>query len=61
MYHTLVFEFAKYQNDAVKHQEGRYMEAEVEFLLYAAGTFLRLTQRLLEQEHAKATPGATLA
>jgi hypothetical protein len=50
-YHDLLFGgFAKYQNDAVKHQEDQYTQAEVEFVLYATGTFLRLIQRVLEQE-----------
>jgi len=44
--------FTRYQNDAVKHQEDQYSQAEVEFVLYATGTFLRLIQRLLEQEAA---------
>ncbi|HZR66664.1 MAG TPA: hypothetical protein VFA85_16090 [Terriglobales bacterium] len=51
MYHTLLFGyFAKYQNDAVKHQEDQYTPAEVEFVLYLTGTFLRFVQRLIEQE-----------
>jgi hypothetical protein len=50
MYHDLLFgRFAGYQNDAVKHQEDKYTAAEVEFVLYATGTFLRLIQRLIEQ------------
>lgn len=53
MYHELLFDhFAKYQNDAVKHQEDKYTSAEVEFMLYATGTFLRFMQRLIEQESA---------
>jgi hypothetical protein len=49
MYHDLLFDgFAKYQNDAVKHQEDQYTSAEVEFVLYLTGTFLRLIQRLTE-------------
>lgn len=53
MYHNLLFVgFANYQNDAVKHQEDRYTPAEVEFVLYATGTFLRLIQRLVEQDEA---------
>ena len=49
MYHGLLFGgFARYQNDAVKHQEDKYTLAEVEFVLYATGTFLRLIQRLVE-------------
>jgi hypothetical protein len=61
MYHDLLFgRFAGYQNDAVKHQEDQYMQAEVEFVLYATGTFLRLIQRLLEQEAATtARPSAS--
>jgi hypothetical protein len=55
MYHTLLFGgFTKYQNDAVKHQEDEYTVAEVEFVLYATGTFLRLIQRILEQKQATA-------
>jgi hypothetical protein len=51
MYHTLLFGyFTQYQNDAVKHHEDDYTAAEVEFLLYVTGTFLRLIQRLLEQK-----------
>jgi len=51
MYHSLLFSyFAKYQNDAVKHQEDKYTSAEIEFILYATGTFLRFIQRLVEQE-----------
>ena len=50
MYHDLLFGgFAGYQNAAVKHQEDQYTLAEVEFVLYATGTFLRLIQRLIEQ------------
>lgn len=58
MYHTLLFGyFAKYQNDAVKHQEDQYTPAEVEFVLYLTGTFLRFMQRLIEQEGpSKALP-----
>jgi hypothetical protein len=53
MYHDLLFGgFAQYQNDAVKHQEDQYIQAEVEFVLYATGTFLRLIQRLLERQDA---------
>lgn len=56
MYHDLLFGgFAGYQNDAVKHQEDRYTPAEIEFVLYATGTFLRLIQRLVENEAAKVT------
>jgi hypothetical protein len=51
MYHTLLFGgFTQYQNDAVKHRDDEYTVPEVEFMLYATGTFLRLIQRLLEQE-----------
>jgi hypothetical protein len=50
MYHTLLFVgFADYQNDAVKHREDAYTPAEVEFVLYMTGTFLRLIQRVVEQ------------
>jgi len=56
MYHTLLFGyFTQYQNDAVKHHEDDYTAPEVEFVLYVTGTFLRLVQRLLEQEAAKKT------
>jgi hypothetical protein len=56
MYHDLLFGgFAGYQNDAVKHQEDKYTPAEIEFVLYATGTFLRLIQRLVEHEAAMAT------
>ena len=51
MYHQLLFgHFALYQNDAVKHQEDKYIQPEVEFMLYLTGTFLRLIQRLIENE-----------
>jgi hypothetical protein len=50
MYLDLLLGFAEYQNDAVKHKEDKYTPAEVEFALYATGTFLRLIQRLVEQE-----------
>jgi hypothetical protein len=60
MYHDLLFGgFAAYQNDAVKHQEDKYTPAEIEFVLYATGTFLRLIQRLIEQETALKATGAT--
>jgi hypothetical protein len=50
MYNDLLFNrFSKYQNDAVKHQEDNYTLAEVEFVLYVTGTFLRFIQRLAEQ------------
>jgi hypothetical protein len=53
MYHQLLFNhFALYQNDAVKHQEDQYAPAEVEFMLYLTGTFLRLIQRLIEDDPA---------
>jgi hypothetical protein len=55
MYQTLLSYFMSYQNDAVKHGEDEYTEVEVEFVLYAAGTFLRLILRLQEQEAAKST------
>lgn len=49
MYNELLFNrFAKYQNDAVKHQEDKYTAAEIEFALYVTGTFLRFIQRLIE-------------
>lgn len=51
MYHNLLFVgFSGYQNAAVKHQEDKYTPAEVEFVLYATGTFIRLIQRLVEGE-----------
>jgi hypothetical protein len=49
MYSDLLARFAKYQNDAVKHDEDEYTPAEVEFVLYATGTFLRFIQRASEQ------------
>ncbi len=53
MYHDLLFgRFTGYQNEAVKHKEDQYTPAEVEFVLYLTGTFLRLIQRSLEQEAA---------
>jgi hypothetical protein len=56
MYHELLFDhFTKYQNAAVKHEEDKYTPAEVEFMLYAVGTFLRFIQRLLEQEASPKT------
>jgi hypothetical protein len=55
MYQTLLSYFMSYQNDAVKHGEDEYTEVEVEFVLYAAGTFLRLILRLQEREAAKST------
>jgi hypothetical protein len=61
MYHDLLFGgFAGYQNDAVKHQEDQYTLAEVEFVLYATGTFLRLIQRLIEQGAVVKTPAAVV-
>jgi hypothetical protein len=57
MYHELLFgSFAKYQNEAVKHREDKYTIAEIEFVLYATGTFLRLIQRLVEQGTTRTTP-----
>jgi hypothetical protein len=51
MYHDILFGgFAGYQNDAVKHQEDKYTPAEIEFILYMIGTFLRLIQRLVEAD-----------
>jgi hypothetical protein len=50
MYNELLFNrFAKYQNQAVKHEEDQYTPAEIEFVLYATGTFLRFIQRVSEQ------------
>jgi hypothetical protein len=61
MYHDLLFGgFAGYQNDAVKHREDQYTLAEVEFVLYATGTFLRLIQRLIEQGAAVKTPSTVV-
>ena len=51
----LLNKFALYQNDAVKHQEDKYTPAEVEFVLYLTGTFLRLIQRANEQPITNAT------
>ncbi len=60
MYHTVLFGyFTQYQNDAVKHHEDDYTAAEVEFVLYLTGTFLRFIQRLLEEETAAKTRAAT--
>lgn len=54
MYHDLLFGgFTAYQNEAVKHKEDQYTIAEVEFMLYATGTFLRLIQRVAEDEGFK--------
>jgi hypothetical protein len=62
MYHTLLFAgFADYQNEAVKHQEDAYTPAEVEFVLYMTGTFLRLIQRVSEQANTKAASPKKLA
>lgn len=49
MYNDLLFgRFAQYQNDAVKHKEDQYTPAEVEFVLYLTGTFLRFIQRVAQ-------------
>ena len=59
MYHDLLFKwFTLYQNDAVKHKEDQYTPAEVEFVLYLTGTFLRFIQQLVQHE---ATARATTA
>ncbi len=61
MYHDLLFGgFAGYQNDAVKHREDQYILAEVEFVLYATGTFLRMIERLIEQGAAVRTTAAVV-
>jgi hypothetical protein len=45
MYQDLVSKFASYQNEAVKHNE-RYSVAEIEFMIYLTGTFLRFLVQL---------------
>lgn len=46
MYFDIQARFAQYQNDAVKHKEDQYTPAEIEFILYLVGTFLRFIQRV---------------
>lgn len=51
MYHDLLFRhFTVYQNDAVKHAE-RYSPQEIEFMIYLAGTFMRLLIQLSKQSN----------
>jgi hypothetical protein len=45
MYRDLLIRFAQYQNDAVKHGEG-WSLAEVEFMIYLTGIFIRLLLQL---------------
>lgn len=46
LYNQLLFgQFRQYQNDAVKHA-GEYQEQDVEFMIYLAGTFMRLLLQL---------------
>lgn len=45
MYCDLLDRFALYQNDAVKHNE-KWVPAEVEFMIYLTGTFMRLLLQL---------------
>jgi hypothetical protein len=48
LYNQLVFGcYAKYQNEAVKHNED-YSENEIEFMIYLTGTFMRLLLRLAQ-------------
>ena len=54
MYNDLITKFASYQNDAVKHHE-RYSPAEIEFMIYMTGTFLRF----LVQLHSAKQPPTT--
>ncbi|HET9283948.1 MAG TPA: hypothetical protein VFR24_18525 [Candidatus Angelobacter sp.] len=54
MYSDLITKFALYQNDAVKHHE-RYSPAEIEFMIYLTGTFLRFLVQL-DKEIQKTTP-----
>jgi len=49
MYQDLLSKLTLYQNDAVKHDEDKYTLAEIEFVLYATGTFLRYIQQANEQ------------
>lgn len=52
MYDTLLAHFCKYQNEAVKHKaEHPLTEADVEFMIYLTGAFMRFVLRLnAEQE-----------
>lgn len=46
LYNQLLFgPFRQYQNDAVKHA-GEYREQDIEFMIYLAGTFMRLLLQL---------------
>jgi len=45
MFTTLLTHFAKYQNDAVKHDE-KWQLADVEFMIYLTGIFMRLLLQL---------------
>lgn len=45
MFQTLLVQYSKYQNDAVKHGE-QYAENDIEFIIYLTGTFMRLLLRL---------------
>lgn len=49
MYHTLLAQFARYQNDAVKHGVA-YASSEIEFMVYLTGSFMRLLLQLHEQD-----------
>jgi hypothetical protein len=54
MFHDLLFnKFATYQNEAVKHHEDDYTSAEVEFLLYLTGTFLRFVQAVSDSAESQ--------
>ena len=57
MYSVLLAHFALYQNEAVKHKEDTYTPAEIEFVLYLTGTFLRFIQRVA-QSSAQGAPAA---
>ncbi len=51
LYHQLLFgPFRQYQNDAVKHA-GEYQAQDVEFMIYLAGTFMRLLLQLEKDAH----------
>lgn len=52
LYAHLAKYFSQYQNNAVKPDED-YSETEVEFMIYLAGTLMRL---LLELEHTSSSP-----
>jgi hypothetical protein len=53
MYNDLITKFASYQNDAVKHNE-KYSPAEIEFMIYMTGTFLRFLVQLHSGQTAPA-------